>query len=352
MKRLSSLLLVLIASLPLYCAEAKISIQLSPTDSQTEFGFLVAEAVQLATEESFLPRLSSSLEEDLVVAIGPLQVSEGFEVSCPLVFSFKGKLLEQRLHGVGKDAASLKENLRQALYDQLRYDALTLLPPDNDFRLDYCYRTSYAAFLPPLLDVRKGEYVTVVDAQGTRTGLLLADSIIEGENPLVRFLPLYGKTLLPGMKLEKLEGKTLALSVPLSYHDNLIGLGLEGTYSQNVGLHPFLFSLKGSASYRFDDSFACMALAGFEVHLPLSLVFGSTGRMPSASTLVASCRVGLGFSTTETDLLFGSEAEVAYRYHLSSAWALQLGISSKNWSLSDVKYDAGLSLLLTTAYTW
>ncbi|AEV30251.1 hypothetical protein SpiGrapes_2490 [Sphaerochaeta pleomorpha str. Grapes] len=352
MKKFSSLLLVFVACLPLFSAEARIFTRLSPADSQTTIGVLVGEAVQLATEESFLPRLPYPLEDDLVVTIGPLSVTESFEVSCSLEFSFQGKILEQRLHGLGKDAASLKKNLQQALFEQLRYDALTLLPPPDGLKLDYCYRSSYSSFLPSSQDLHRGDYVAVVDTHGTKTGVLVADNLIEGEKPLVRFLPLYGKTLLPGMKLEKLAGKTLALALPVSYRDNLFGLGIEGVYSQDVGLHPFLFSLKGSAFYRFDDSLAFMALAGFEVHLPLSLVFGATGRMLSGSALVASCRVGLGFSTTEADLLFGSEAELAYRYHLSSAWALQLGILSKNWSLSEAKYDAGLSLILTTAYTW
>jgi len=95
-----------------------------------------------------------------------------------------------------------------------------------------------------------------------------------------------------------------------------------------------------------------LGLAGFEVRLPLSLEFGTSGKGISASTLIAACRLGLGFSTTRTEVVFASEAELSYRYSLNAAWAVQLGVSSKNWSFSDEAYDAGLSLILSTAYTW
>jgi hypothetical protein len=354
MKRLLTLLLVFFACLPLFCADSGIEIRISGLDSQSGLESLVENAVLAATKESFLPRLPASVEngELLEIVAGLLQLNGPYDVTLTLEWKFRGKRFSQIVHGFGTDGPSFQKNLQQTLYFQLRYDALTLLSPLGGLTLDYCYRSSYSSLLTSVEDVHKGDLFSVLDTGKRRTGLLVVDQINDGETPVAGFLSLYGKTILPGMQLQKRSGQTLSLSLPLSYHDDLFTLALEGVYTQNIGLYPFLFTFKGSALYRFDDSLALMALSGVSLRLPLSLLFGNGSRFFNNSSLLVSCRIGMGFSPTTLEVLFGSEAELLYTYTVNSAWGLQLGVSSKNWSSEEAEYDAGLSLILATAYTW
>jgi hypothetical protein len=355
MKRLLTLLLlVFLASLPLFSADSGIEIRISGLDSQSDLGSLVENAVLAATKESFLPRLPDSVEnkELLEIVAGPLQLGGPYDVTLSLEWKFRGKSLSLRAHGFGTDASSFQKNLQQTLYLQLRYDALTLLSPPEGLTLDYSYRSSYSSLLTSADEVREGDLFSVLDAGKRRTGLLVVDQISDEEPAVAGFLSLYGKTLLPGMQLEKRSGRTLTLSLPFSYHDDLITVALEGVYTQNIGLYPFLFTLKGSALYRSDSSLAMMALSGVSMRLPLSMLFGNGSRFFNSSSLLVSCRIGMGFSPTTLDVLFGSEAELLYTYSMNSTWGLQLGVSSKNWSSEEAEYDAGLSLILATAYTW
>ncbi|WP_320129562.1 hypothetical protein [uncultured Sphaerochaeta sp.] len=354
MKRIGLLLFLLMLCFPVFSMEPKFQVTLAEVDAETDLGHLVEASVRSATERSFLPRLPYPLEEgeDVSVSIDPIILTGPYQVRCSLNFFFRGKALKLQLFAKGKSLASLGDSIETTLYSQLRYDALSLFDQIEGLSLGYVHGSSLSSSLPSGTLLHVGDQVAVSDNQGKRTGLLVTEGILQGDVPVARFLPLYGKTLLPGMALSKISGRTFTVSAPVSYQNSLITVGLEGTYSQNIGLYPFLFSLKVSALYRMDGSFATFGLTGLEVRLPLSLVFGSTRQGLANGSISAACRIGLGFSTTENEMILGSEAELSYQYSLSASWALQVGVSSKYWSLSDKAYDSGLSLILSTSYTW
>jgi hypothetical protein len=347
MRRRSVLPLILLClGLPLW-AQTEATVLFSDASSVPAFEQTVRQAVLKATEESIAPRVREP--GALVVQVDSIERTGPFSLVCELVFSYGEKSFSQRLAGSGDDEQSLSEDLYRTLLFQLRYDASVFSDLDGpSLSIGYCYHGSCSTVLGDESDVSAGNLYAVVDQEGAKTGLLVCDGLYGTDGRIASFLPLHDGTVLPGMGLEKLSGNTVSLSVPLSWDDGTTAVGVEALYSRDIGLYPFLFSCKASVFRRSDDTVAMGALVGTETLLPLSTVFAS----PAFGnwSLVASCYIGVG--QAEGDLLLASEAGIGVRRYIGPATGLQLGISKRNWSSSDSEYDGGLSLLLSTSYTW
>lgn len=340
-------LLLLLLCLPLW-AGTGVEVHFSDASPDSELEPVVRRAVLKATEEGLLSRMP---DDGLIlsVLVGPITRSDRYAVAFDLSFSYGTETLTQHLSAKGDDPRSLEKRLYGNLLLQLRYDGLSLVPPaDTALSLDYCHRGTCSVLAGSDDRIAEGDLFAVVDKDGNRTALLVCDNLQGKDGRTATLLPLYSGTLLPGMGLERMKGNTVSLALLLSDDDGTGAIGADAAYCRDIGLYPFLLSVRTSLLFRSDHTVAGAALAGLETLLPLSLLFASPDW--GDWSLAASCHIGVG--RTGDGLLLASDVGLAVRRGLSAAWGVQLGVSKRNWSLSTSGYDGGLSLRLSTTYTW
>ena len=344
MKRFSLIACLLLGLSVLY-AQTGLLVELSPVDQNSSLGSLTQRAVQKAAEHYLLYR--GQPQDRLEVQIGPIEEEGAFAISTELVFSYQGKQLTQRLGFSAKDAKTLEKKLEEILFEQLSYDGLILFPPTSATYLEYSYDQGYATSLG-VEKMQEGDVFSVLSARGATIGKLVAHEVFPLEKPVVLFTQLGGQQLLPGMELHSIFGKQASVSFSL---DRDLSLGFEGNYTQDVGLYPFLLTLNVGTTFSSGTFVDVLASAGFEVCLPLSLLFSTHHGIWRNSSVGIVSRIGMGVDFSSFDLIFGSDAFLFYRYQLGS-WSLQMNGGNKYWVSSTANHTSGLFLALTTAYTW
>lgn len=307
---------------------------------------LLESIVERVGSRSLLTRTDG--EGELSVFIDALQVEEANALSANLLFSYGERTLTLCLSAQAKDARHLEKELEERLSSMLLYDGLSLFEATDVLVVDYTYYSGYAALAP----LRKGERYKGLDAQGNRWATAVVQHTFTEPSPVSLLVATGGKALLPGMRLEALKGRALQISL-FSSLSSLPGFGLEGTYSQDIGLYPFTLVLGGGLDFK-GKPLAIASLygrAGFAVTLPLSMVFSLNGGFWRNSALMMECTVGLGYAPFDNSMVFGSTALFSYRYHLGS-YSLNLGLGNRHWASKGGPFSSGLFMQLGLAYTW
>jgi len=306
---------------------------------------LMAGVVARVSEQSLLSRMDG--EGVLTVSIFDLLEANGETLSATVLFSYGTKELQLLLSAEGKDANHMEKHLEQRLSSMLLYDGMTFFEAGPSPLIDYTYNQGYAS----LSSLHTGDHYIGLDAQGNRWATVVVQQVFGEEDPVSLLVGTSGKKLLPGMKLEKQAGKSVSLLVSrLLVTSSSPSFGIEGLYSQEVGLYPFTFVLGGGFDLDGADS-SLYGQAGFAVRLPLSMVFGIHSGFWRNSSLAMRCTLGLGYSYAESDLLFGSSAVLTYRYQ-GNGMGFDVGLGNNHW-VSDVStYSSGLFMQLGLAYTW
>ena len=306
---------------------------------------LMAGVVARVSELSLLSRMDG--EGVLTVSISNLLETNPNTLSAAVLFSYGEKALQLLLSAEGKDAKHMEKHLEQKLSSMLLYDGRALFETEDGLLIDYTYNQGYAS----LASLQKGDYYTGLDAQGNRWASVVVQQVFGEEDPVSLLVETSGKKLLPGMKLEKQAGKSVSLSVSrLLTTSSSPSFGIEGLYSQEIGLYPFTFVVGGGFDFTGTNSSLC-GQAGFAVNLPLSMVLGIHSGFWRNSSLAMRCTLGLGYSFAQSDLLYGSSAVFTYRYHCNGI-GFDVGLGSRHWASEVITYSSGLFMQLGLAYTW
>ncbi len=306
---------------------------------------LVAGLLERVVPALLLSRIDG--EGELSVFIGALEAEEN-SLSVDLLFSYEGKSLSVLLSAQAKDSTHLGEELERRLSSLLLYEGLALVEKREPLVVEYTHASGYATLVP----LRKGEHYKGLDADGNRLATAVVQQVITDPSPLSLLAATSGKTLLPGMRLEKMGGKAVEFTISSSLAV-WPSLGFDGAYTQDIGLYPFRLVAGGGFTFSGQPlSFSSLyGRFGFAVTLPLSMVGGIQGGFWRNSALAMECSVGLGFAPGQSALLYGSTATFTYRYHLE-AYTLSLGVGNKYWASKASPFTSGLFIQLGLAYTW
>lgn len=305
---------------------------------------LLGTVVRRVGEQSLLSRMDG--DGELSVLIGEVLSEEENSLSANLLFTYGERTLELCLSA--DDARNLEKELERRLTAMLLYDALALMEAEPSPVVDYTYATGYAS----RSILRKGSPYKGVDAQGKRWGSAMVQHVGDESDPLSLLAGTGGAALLPGMRLVELQGRAVELAF-FGMLASPLGLGLDLSYSQDIGLYPFSLVVGGGLDFQ-GEGLSLSSLygrAGFVVAFPLSAAFGLQSGFWRNSTLAMECTLGLGYSLVDSLLLYGSSALFTYRYHLGG-YSLALGLGNRHWVTSEESYRAGLFMRLGLAYTW
>lgn len=307
---------------------------------------LVHSIVERVATHSLLSRLEG--EGVLTVTMSELVAEGESALSVDLLFNYEEKTLQLCLSAEAKDAKHLKKELEERLASILTYDGMTLIETGAPPIVDYTYKTGYAS----LSSLRKGTHYLGLDAQGNRWANTVVHQVSDEEKPLSLLVATGGRALLPGMRLQEQSGREVALSFSSTFSNNPT-FGLDGSYSQDIGLYPFSLVLGGGLDMGGKplSPSSLYGRAGFAVTLPLSMVFGLRSGFWRNSALVMECTLGMGYSLADRALLYGSNALFTYRYRLQG-YSLGLGIGNKHWVSEQSSFSSGLFMRLGLAYTW
>lgn len=307
---------------------------------------LLAGVVEKVAERSLLSRMGG--EGVLSVTLSDLFETKPNALSATALFSYGQASLELCIRSEGKDAKHLVRSLEKRLSSMLLYDGLVLLEEKAPPVVDYAYTYGYASLSP--LDT--GEHFVGLDAEGNRWAAVQVLRSFGEEDPVSLLVGTSGNELLPGMRLERQAGKSVSLAFSGLLDASVSPrFGVEGLYSQEVGLYPFTLVLGGGLDFTGTALSGLFGQGGFSVSLPLSMVFGIHNGLWRNSTLAMRCTLGMGYSYSDAELLFGSNALFTYRYHLQDV-GLDIGIGSKHWASELRTYSSGLFMQLGLAYTW
>ncbi len=305
---------------------------------------LMVGVVERVSEHSLLSRMGG--EGVLSVGISDLLEAKPNALSATVLFRYEERELQLCVSAEAKDAKKLGKELEKRLSSMLLYDGRTLFEAEDALLIEYTYNQGYAS----LSSLHKGDHYKGLDAGANRWATVEVLQVFGEDEPVSLLVGTSGKKLLPGMRLEKQAGKSVSLSVS-SFLTTGGKLSLEGLYSQEVGLYPFTLVLGGGFDIAGSTLSSLYGQAGFAVRLPLSMVFGIHSGFWRNSSLAMRCTLGLGYSLTESDMLYGSSAVLTYRYHLSGM-GLDVGVGSKHWASELSKHSSGLFMQLGLAYTW
>lgn len=307
---------------------------------------LVRSVVEEVATHSLLSRLDG--EGVLSVTISELVAEGEHAVSADLLFTYEQRTLQLCLSAAAKDAKHLQKELEERLLSTLAYDGLALVEAGPSPVVDYTYATGYAS----LASLRKGAQYLGLDAQGNRWATTVVQQLSDGEYPVSLLAATGGRALLPGMRLQEQKGRQAALSLDSTFSENPV-LGIDGSYSQDIGLYPFSLVLGGGLDMDAKplSVTSIYGRAGFAVTLPLSMVFGLSSGFWRNSALVMECTLGMGYSFRDGSLIYGSNALFSYRYRLQD-YSLGLGIGNKHWASVEGTFSSGLFMRLGLAYTW
>ncbi|MBI9093905.1 MAG: hypothetical protein JEY71_03375 [Sphaerochaeta sp.] len=305
---------------------------------------LLTGVVTRVGEQSLLSRMDG--EGVLSVFISDLLETEPNALSATVLFSYGQRTLLLSLSAKGRDPKKLESSLEQRLSSMLLYDGMALFASEDMLFVEYAYESGYAT----LSSLQIGDHYKGLDAQGNRWATVVVRHVSDDKDPVSLLVGTSGKELLPGMRLEKQEGREVSLSVSkvLAAGGQL---GIEGFYSQDVGLYPFTLvmgvgiDLTGSALSGMNGQ------AGFALQFPLSMIFGLHSGFWRNSSLSMRCTLGLGYALSDTNLLYGSNALFVYRYRLDSL-GFDVGVGNKYWVTELGAYSSGLFMQLGLAYTY
>lgn|GEM_PF-5373038 len=314
------------------------------TEAESPSYALMAGVVARVGEQSLLSRMDG--EGELTITVTNLLEAEANALSATVLFSYEGRELQVFLRAEGKDAKHIEKHLEQNLSSMLLYDGMVLFEAAPAPSIDYTYNQGYASL--SLLD--KGDHYRGIDAGGTKWATVVVQKGFDEEEPVSLLVGTGGKKLLPGMRLEKQAGKSVQLVVSQVLKTDG-PFGIEGLYSQEVGLYPFSLVVGGGIDLASSDLSSLYAQAGFAIHLPLSMLFGIDSGFWRNSSLGMRCTLGLGFALADADLLFGSNVAFTYRYSFGDM-GFDVGVGNKHWASDHKAYSSGLFMQLGLAYTW
>ena len=323
---------------------ARPTLTVSSDESGAEGYALMAGVVERVSEHSLLSRMGG--EGALSVTLSDLLGDAQSSLSATVLFRYEGLELQLCFGAEAKGAKKLIEALEKKLSSMLLYDGRTLFEAEDALVVDYTYDQGYAT----LGILNKGDHYRGIDAQGNRWATAVVRRSFEGEEAVSLLVGTSGKELLPGMRLEKQAGKAVSLSLSKDLKEGG-HLGLDGLYSQEIGLYPFTLVLGGGLDVTPSQIFSIYAQTGFAVRLPLSMVFGLHNGFWRNSSFAITATLGLGYSFVDPDLLFGSSVVLGYRYHLDD-WALDVGVGNKHWASDSLSHSSGVFMQLGLAYTW
>lgn len=316
------------------------------SDGQGPAYDLMTAVVTRVAKQSLLCRIAG--EGVLTISLFDLLAASPNSLSASVLFSYGENSLQLTLGSEGKDARDLEKNLEQDLSSMLVYDARILLAPEPFPIIDYTYDQGYAS----LATLRKGDRYKGLDAQGDRWATVVVQQVFGEQEPVSLLVGTSGKKLLPGMKLEKQAGRSASLSVSrLLTTSHSPSFGLEGLYSQEVGLYPFTLVVGGGFDLAGTSLSSVYGQAGLSLSLPLSMLFGVDLGLWRNSSLAMRCTLGLGYALADSDLLFGSSAVLTYRYQIAGM-GIDVGVGSKHWASETSGHSSGLFMQLGLAYTW
>jgi len=334
------LLLICLASLP---ARPTLVVEAA---GQGGLYSLLRAVVQRVGEHSLLSRMEG--EGELSVLIGEVLSEEANAVSADLVFTYEGRILELCLSANAKDGRHLERALESRLSSMLLYDGLALIEAEPSPAVDYTYATGYAS----RSILHKGSLYKGVDAQGNRWATAVVQHVADDLSSLSLLSATAGRTLLPGMRLVALQGRAVELAF-FGMLSSPLGLGLDFSYSQDIGLYPFSLVVGGGLDVHGQglSPSSIYGRAGFVVAFPLSMAFGLRSGFWRNSSLAMECTLGLGYGFDEALLLYGSTALFTYRYHLQG-YTLALGLGNRHWVSGEGSFSSGVFMRLGLAYTW
>ncbi|MGB4407903.1 MAG: hypothetical protein WBI82_13655 [Sphaerochaeta sp.] len=295
-------------------------------------------------EQSLLSRMDG--EGVLSISLSDLLEIEPNALSATVLFSYGPRTLQLFLSAKGEDSKKLEKALEQRLSSMLLYDGRALFESEDSLLVEYAYESGYATLSP----LQIGDHYKGLDAQGNRWATVVVRHVSNEENPVSLLVGTSGKELLPGMRLEKQEGREISLSVSRALTRGG-QLAIEGFYSQEVGLYPFTLVMGGGFDFTGSTLSGMNGQAGFVLQLPLSMIFGLHSGFWRNSSLSMRCTLGLGYALSGADLLYGSNALFFYRYRLDSL-GFDIGVGNKHWVTELGAYSSGLFMQLGLAYTY
>lgn len=330
MKRVTVFVLILASLLPL---SARPRLVLDLGTAQGEVAAMVGGTVERVAEHSLLSRMEG--EGSLSISLDDYLLTEPYDLRLGLMVSYGEKSLPLQVSLHAQSLGALEKGLERKLSLLLLYDGLLFVEEDEALRLGSSYNQGYASSDP----LGKGEYYQVLDAEAKRWGSVVVQQV----GAVSILAQTEGKELLPSMRLKRMEGRAVSLSLLVSQTRDLF---FDALYEQEVGLYPFTFLVGVGTS-----PVGLHAQTGLAVRLPLSLLFGIHHGVWRNSSLSASCTLGLGYALSDSQLLLGSRVVVSYQYRIGDL-RLEGGVGNQNWASEHSSFGSGLFLMLGTAYTW